>query len=443
MTDTLDVRGGTGPDPDEVEGDTRKDFMKDNARRCLVIGAFLMPMLSFRILGQTTATTESGLTLSDHFYFLSVVLLAASVHRRRLAPTRVWYIGVAFVIVGGILATFHADEWVESLFVVARMIFVLLMWQWTMRHLVDNENRLHAVISAYIFGCVASAFVAIVQLEGHQLISLGTFFNGRTTGLAKHPDDTGSLLALGMAFSVGLALHRGRRHRWVYAASAVVIGVGLICTGSVSGMLTGVLGAIVAMALGGVRLKQVLTVVGVVVIAYVAGVAVQGSNGKSLNPIQRFSAATGSEASGHNSVSPRVGTWEGSWRGIVNSPILGHGLDIVSGVTYTDPTNNTPEETHDFLLMGWYQGGILFLAGELICIGEGIRRMFLRGRRDPYRSVLVAGGVTVIAFALQAPMLFDRYFWLPFVLATTYPMLKGTANGNGDSVAAPPHAEFT
>jgi O-antigen ligase len=329
------------------------------------------------------------------------------------------------------------------------MVFVLLIWQWGIRHLIDNNDRLHAIITAYIFGCVASAFVAIVQLEAHQLISLGTLYKGRSTGLAKHPDDTGSLLALGLAFSVGLALYRQRAHRWIYVVSAIVIGVGLICTGSVSGMITALLGAIIAMALGGVRAKQVLTIVAVVAIAYVAGTAVQGASGKSLNPIQRFTAATGSQSGGSNSVGPRIGTWRGAFHGIVNSPFLGHGLDLYSGVTYTDPNNNTPEETHDFVLMGWYQGGALFFVGELICIAEGLRRMFLRGKRDPYRPVLVAGGVTVIAFALQAPMLFDRYFWLPFVLATTYPMLKGGTNGGGDSngnsvgLAVPVHAEFS
>jgi hypothetical protein len=424
-------------------GDTRKDFMKDNARRALVIGAFLMPMLSFRILGKSTATTESGLTLSDLFFFFSIVMLAISVKRKKLPPTRVWYIGVAFVVVGGLLATFHAQAWVQSVFVVARMIFVLLMWQWTMRHLVDDDDRMHAVITAYILGCVVSAAVAVIQLEAHQLISFGTLFKGRSTGLAKHPDDTGSLLALGLAFAVGQALNRARKHNWLFVVSAIVIGMGLICTGSVSGMITALLGAVVAMALGGVSAKQVLVIIGVVAIAYIAGVAVQGSNGKSLNPIQRFTAATGSTAGGSNSVGPRIGTWKGSWHGIVNSPILGHGMDVISGITYTDPNNNTPEETHDFVLMGWYQGGIFFLIGEFICIAEGIRRMFLRGRRDPYRTVLVAGGVTVFAFALQAPMLFDRYFWLPFVLATTYPMLKDRVNGSNGKSVGPPHAEFT
>jgi O-antigen ligase len=214
-------------------------------------------------------------------------------------------------------------------------------------------------------------------------------------------------------------------------------------------MLTAIAGAVVAMALGGVKAKQVIVIVAVVALAYGIGTLVQGSNGKSLNPIQRFTAATGSESGGSNSVGPRVGTWKGSWHGIVNSPILGHGLDLYSGITYVDKFNNTPEETHDFILMGWYQGGIFFLVGEFICIAEGIRRMFLRGKRDPFRPVLMAGAVMVFTFAVQAPMLFDRYFWFPFVLATTYPMLKSRADANGDEVAngatvtLPPHAEFT
>jgi O-antigen ligase len=122
-------------------------------------------------------------------------------------------------------------------------------------------------------------------------------------------------------------------------------------------------------------------------------------------------------------VQPRIGTWKGSWHAIVNSPLLGHGLDVYSGVSYVDPYNNVAEETHDFLLMGWYQGGFFFLVGELICIAEGFRRMLVGRKRHPTRNILLAGGVTVILFALQAPMLFDRYFWFPFVLATAYPML--------------------
>jgi hypothetical protein len=120
---------------------------------------------------------------------------------------------------------------------------------------------------------------------------------------------------------------------------------------------------------------------------------------------------------------------------------LGHGLDVYSSVTYTDPYTNTPEPTHDFVLMAWYQGGALFLIGDLICIAEGIRRMRMRGR-GPTQGILLAGSVSVILFALQAPMLYSRYFWFPFVLATAYPMLSGRTSrsqpGEGELLAGQP-----
>jgi hypothetical protein len=415
---------------DTGEVAVRRDFMMDNARRLLVIGVFLMPMLTFRLFGQTTATTESGLTVSDFFFFLAVILLAASAHRRRLPPTQIWYVGVAFVVGGGLLATFKADSPAESVFVVFRMVFVLLVWQWTIRHLVGSDKMMRTMLLAFVFGCVASSLVAVVQLEGHALVSLGTVFNGRASGLAKHPDDTGSFLALGITFAVALAFNPAVRRRWVPVVSALVIAMGLIVSGSVSGMLCGLAGCVVVFIVRGVKLRNIFAIVLLLAVAYVGATALQGASGHhSLNPIARFEAATGSESGGANSVTPREGTWKGAWWGIENSPIVGHGLDIESSLTYLDPNNNTYYPTHNFILMGWFQGGMFFLLGELICIGEGIRRMFMNGRPDPTRTALVGGAVAVIAVASQAPMMFDRYFWFPFVLATAYPMLA--RNGTG------------
>ncbi|HEY1827220.1 MAG TPA: O-antigen ligase family protein, partial [Acidimicrobiales bacterium] len=401
MTTTAEQRSQRRKNPGLIEdvlvGDRRTDPMKSLARACLMIGAFFMPMLSFRILGKTTATTESGLTVSDLFFFFSLAALTFSRTRRKLPPTPAWYVGVAFVVVSGVFATFHAQASVQSIFADARMLFVLLIWQWTIRHLIDDEGRIRKIMTSYIVGATTSAFAAILQLEGHLFVSIGTLINGRASGLAKHPDDTGSLLALGLAFSVGLAMHSKGRRRYAYIAMSVIIAMGLICTGSVSGMLTGAAGALISMVLGGITPKQIFVVAFIAVVAYVGALSIQGANGtKSLNPIARFERATGPEAGGSNSIGPREGTWRGAWHGIVNSPFLGHGLDIYSGVTYTDPFNNTAEETHDIFLMGWYQGGFFFLLGELICIAEGFRRTWIGGRVHPIRTTIFAGGVTVL-----------------------------------------------
>jgi O-antigen ligase len=286
--------------------------------------------------------------------------------------------------------------------------------------------------------------VADLQLNAHVLVSLGTMVNGRASGLAKSPDDTGALLALGLTFAVGLALHPAVRRRWLYVGCIAAIATGLIMTGSVSGMLCGLAGAAVVVVRHGVKLKQVLAVLLLLVVVYVAGTAIQGSNGKSLDPIARFHAATGT-GSTNNSVGAREGTWKNSWSGIVHSPIVGHGLDVESSLVYLDPNVNTQYPTHNVVLMAWYQGGILFLAGDVVCICAAISRMRRNGTMDATKNVLFAGGVAVILFAMQAPVMFDRYFWFPFVLAMTLPeaalrrtLRRAETETESDIVESPP-----
>ena len=385
-----------------------------------MIGAFLMPMLVFRVGGHSSATEASGLTLSDLFFFLSAGFLILSIHRRKLTPLPVWYLGSILVIVGGLVSSYVAVSVIGSIAVVLRMVFVLIVWLWVARHVLSNEKIMHTAMTAYILGCAVAGMVAVLQLGAHVLVSLGTLVNGRASGLAKAPDDTGALLALALTFAVGLALHPSVRRRWLYVCCIAAIATGLIVSGSVSGMMCGLTGAAIVIVRHGVKLKQVLAVLLLLVVVYAAGTLIQGSNGKSLNPIARFQAATGTGSSS-NSVGPREGTWRNSWSGVVHSPIVGHGLDVESSLVYLDPNVNTEYPTHDFILMAWYQGGILFLAGDAVCICAALTRMRRNGTMDATKNVLFAGGVAVILFALQAPMMFDRYFWFPFVLAMTLP----------------------
>jgi len=192
--------------------------MVDTARKSLIVGAFLMPMLILRVAGTETATTDTGLTVSDGFFFVSAVLLALSVRRPKVSPTPLWHLGAFLVVVGGVTASFFAVVPLSSISVVGRMIFVLVVWQWTVRNLVTEERWLRAVMTAYAMGCAVSGLVAVLQLEFHLLVSLGGVYEGRAFGLARHPDDTGSFLALGLTLAVGLALHPGIRRRWYHHA---------------------------------------------------------------------------------------------------------------------------------------------------------------------------------------------------------------------------------
>jgi O-antigen ligase len=349
------------------------------------------------------------------------VLLAASMNRQKFSPRPIWYIGVAFVVVGGLLATYHADSKFSNEFVVARMIFVLLIWLWGIRNLVRTDHQMRIVMGAYVLGCAISSFVAMLQSYAHVLTSLGSQLFGRASGLARHPDDTGSFEALGITLAFALALHPEVKRRWIAGIGALTIAMGLIISGSVSGMLCGIAGCFVVLLIRGIRLKTVVTIIAVVAVAYVGSIAIQAASGKGLNPIARFESAT-SSSGGNNSIGPREGTWKGAWEGIESSPILGHGLDVESSLTYLDHNNNTWYPTHNFILMEWFQGGALFLIGFLICIIEALRRTWRDGKPDPTRAALFAGAISVLLIASQAPTMYDRYFWFPFVLAMTYPL---------------------
>jgi O-antigen ligase len=393
--------------------------MLETSRKLLIVGAFFMPMLAFRIAGQQTATTNTGLTVSDAFFFLSAGFLALSIRRRKIPPTPLWNIGAVLVVLGGLGSCYFADIFLASLFVVARMIFVLVVWQISMRYLVDNERWMTLVITAYVAGCAVSGFVAILQLEFHLFLAEGGLVNGRAFGLAHHPDDTGSFLALGLTFATALALHPRVKRQWYHIGFIALIAIGLIVSGSVSGMICALGGSMFVLLRRGIKVSRLIGVTVVLVGVYAGGIAIQGGNGKSsLNPIARFKKATGAENGGGNSVTPRIGTIKGAWDGIVDDPVFGHGLDVISSLTYLDRNVNVEYPTHNFILMAWFQGGIFFLIGDLICIGEALRRM-IKGKRDPTKDMLLAGALAVIVFALQAPMMFDRYFWFPFVLAMT------------------------
>jgi hypothetical protein len=414
--------------------------MVDTARKFLIAGAFLMPMLTFRVAGHQTATTNTGLTLSDVCFFISAIFLGASVRRKKIAPTPVWHLGTLFVVVGGLTASYFAISPISSITVVARMIFVLTVWQWTIRHLLSDERWLKYALTAYVFGCSASGLVAILQLKAHVLISWGGLVNGRSFGLTHHPDDTGSFLALGLVIAVGLALHLGGGRAWWRVACIALIAIGLIFSGSVSGMLCGLIGCFVLLARRGVNVGKLIAVGVVLVGIYIGGTALQGNGtgGKSLNPIARFQAATGPESGGGNSVTPRIGTIKAAWDGVVASPIFGHGLDVESSLVYLDRNVDVQYPTHNLILMGWYQGGLFFLVGELICIGVGLRRLMRRGVRNAYVDMIFGGAVAVLVFSMQAPTMFDRYFWFPFVLATTFPAVtRAAARVSGRTFASP------
>jgi hypothetical protein len=387
------------------------------ARTLVFAGLFTMPMLSIRIGGGNSG----GITISDVFFGLAVAPLALTTQRPKCPPTTAWNIGGVLVVIGGIGASFSAILPKSSVLVDARMVFVLFIWQWTIRHTLSEKHRLVRGLDMYIVGAAVSGAVAILQSKFHFIVSHGSTVNGRAFGLTTNPNDAGANLALGLVLAVGLAIHFGVGRRGFRFICIGLISIGLILSGSVGGMGTALIGCFVILIRHRVRPRTLVVTALAVGVIYVGGISLLGSgpNARKLNPIARFQQATGN-GTGQNTVSPRINTDKAAWSGIVANPVFGRGLDAASGLVYYDPNLGAQYPTHNFILTLWYQGGLLFLLGGLIAIASALRRLVGIRPRDPTTDLVLAGAITVFLFSMQAPVMFDRYFWLPFVLAMTF-----------------------
>ena len=141
-----------------------------------------------------------------------------------------------------------------------------------------------------------------------------------------------------------------------------VLASALIFSASVSGMSSTLVGCFVLFITRGFRLRTVLGVVAALAVVYVIAVSVQSSGSHfDLNPIARIEQTTGTNT-GYNTVNPRVATLEHSWSGIVQSPIIGHGLDQTTIAVYYDADVGVYYPAHNIVILYWFAGGIVMVA---------------------------------------------------------------------------------
>jgi hypothetical protein len=405
---------------------TGRDLFVVVARVLVYAGMVFLPLLKYRL--------GHAFDLSDALFLVAAVFLLLS--RRppvKAPPVPGWYFGSFLFVLAGVVASSQAVSKGGSLQVVANAIFVFFVLQWMLRQLLDTTARIRIAMVAFIVGTTASAFVAFLQTEFHAF-GYGNVANlegARAIGLSNQPNVAAVAFALAMIFSIGLALETGVRKHWYLGVCIAILGCALIFSASVSGQAATVVGCAVLFAARGIKLRTLLTVLAALAVVYVIAIAVQ-SNGThfDLNPLARIQQTTTSN-SGYNTTSARVDTIKESWSGIVQSPIIGHGLDQTTIAVYYDPYLGVYYPAHDIVIIYWFAGGIFMVAGVALMMASSIRRVL--ARRDPMRVTVLAGCVTVLVFALQSPELVDRWLWLPFMLALCFRGPRRSRAGAGQN----------
>ncbi|MEV8269165.1 O-antigen ligase family protein [Microbacterium oleivorans] len=389
---------------------TRRDPVAAGARGLLYLGLFFSALLVIRV---------GGLTAGDVFIIGALALAAVTrvlnpagraVNATRLAVTVVLF---TMFTAAAALATINAIVPDESLTVAVRIALVAFGLPWLAATLLPEPRLLARAAGWFVAGAAFSASGTLLQYTlGGTIIPGAEVTNaGRFPGWTGHVSDLGGITAVGIAIGLGFLLkpYTVRGRTWGLLAVGVAA-IGLILSGSVSGMLAAVIAAFVYLIRGALRPGAFIVIgVAATVVGSIA-LSVQAA-ASALSPIDRLMQVLGLSQGGLYSTSEiRADTYAIAWQEFIANPIVGHGLDpastIVDGVF----------PAHNLLLGAAYQGGILLTIAIAALALRPLAGGWVRADRSVLTTQLLAGLGAALVFAMTAPSLYNRYFWIPVAL---------------------------
>lgn len=378
------------------------------ARRVFYLGCLLVPLTAIRV--------PSGLQFSDVAFLLSGLLTVLSAAQPKIKPSRWLLTASALALCASLALAVTSTTPVTEIAMGGRVIFVWGVWPVLAVAVLRDQHQLSRAAAFFVAGSCLSAFVAIAQVVGIDL--RGDFLAAapdtpgiytRLIGLNGHPNGQGGTLAIAFTISAAALIYR---KRWGMASCALVMTtIGILLSGSISGTIMAILGLLVVVVRGHNN-RAVALIVIFAAPAWALTRAFQQAQTGVLTPFQRVSSATGQ--TGVNTLDLRLQTIDSAWQQIVANPWQGVGLAPTEGGTYNGVT-----PAHNMEVLAWYQGGPLMLLGVIIATLIGLAFLWRR-TGDPLSEMLFAAVVCGLAFAQTGPALFDRYIWMPVVLAFVY-----------------------
>jgi len=248
---------------------------------------------------------------------------------------------------------------------------------------------------------------------------------GRGTGFTTHPNELGGLTAIALVPALMLAAREGLslRHRLFSYVLLLLVGAGLILSGSVSALLAAAVAIFVWFSLGRHSRKtlRVYAVIGICACAVIAGQSALGGQ----TPLDRLERVTNSNpdnaTEGAGSLESRIVTYESAIKHIKKQPFLGVGLDLLS-ITKPFGIESDDYDVHNVIIGTWYKTGLFGLIGMmwvLIVILTTGWRVVTRADADVERAAalaLVCSVLAFIVFAMGQPVLYSRFGWISAAL---------------------------
>jgi O-antigen/teichoic acid export membrane protein/O-antigen ligase len=427
------ARRDSPPRADQVSDDAAGAGF-DVPRRLYYGGVLLLGLITLR---------AAGVTLSDLFFLASFLLACAEfVVLRRRVPVKLPFlllIGVALFLLGGFLSSFESYQTLNSIAVIARLVFLTVFWFWLGTVVLRRQEHMTTAISCWVVSAAICGGGAIVQLLVGDVIPNGSIDGGRATGFTAHPNDLGALT--GIAFVPALMLASRPRiapatRAWFYVL-LLLVAAGLILSGSVGALMAAGAATVVWLAFQRISMHALLAIAALVM-CVVALVTLQSIRG-APDPLERLQSVTTSSsvyggATQLGSVDQRIRAYRVAAARIKEDPFVGVGLDLFS-VTRPFGDEGYEYDVHNLVIGLWYKTGLVGLAGMLIALLAILRAAWTAISRSTSNSewtvavTLASSVVAFVIFAMTAPILFTRFGWISaaFVLALRGIQQEGTA----------------
>lgn len=400
MTSFVQERSATG----------RGDLVEQTARMLLYLGLFFSSLLVLRL---------STVTVGDALLIASMVFAAIWATRPGVtitpSPFPAWgtVVLVSMLLVGGSLSTFSAKLPADSLATVARLIILAILVPWLARVVLPSLHHVRVAAAWTAAGAAFAASGTLLQyvLGPHILPNTEVTQAGRFPGWTGHVSDLGGVAAMGIALCIGFVVTGRLATRVAGSAALLALCVGLILSGSVSGMLAAIVALLVYTVRRALKVRHVALILAVMLVVLYVASTVQANVVGALNPVDRLLQTVGITQQGrYSTTESRFDTTEAAFNHITTNPVVGVGLDPLSAIA------DGEFPVHNLLIGSWYQGGVLVLISILVLALRPLAGKWIRRDRSMLTTQLLAATAAAWMFAMTAPSLYNRYFWIPIVL---------------------------
>jgi O-antigen polymerase len=345
------------------------------------------------------------------------------------------------LISGFVTGVGNPSEWLLRLgYVLGGFGFFIALLQFRLQR--QHQDMALALLFC---GIVLQALIGWIQLQQLPYFSalVPIASSSQPIAIFQQVNLTASFLATGLPVAVYLATRPGALHApWLirilpYCGLVLCSGV-LLATGSRVGLLGGVLGLLLALAGRRhflVRHKGIALALAVSLLlssGFLLSDKVEKGSSSALNKIERM------QQGGQADV--RFSVYEISLDTIANAPLFGHGLGSFQSVWQEERgefQDRHPEldigprysHPHNELLFWLVEGGLVAVAGILICAGAIVWRLVRLGSQ---RGLLLAGMLLPIVLHTQVELPFyissPHWFLMLFLLYLTFSLRPANIN---------------